>query len=298
MAGTTSSTVAELYANIVADLQPFYEDAVLLPNDQFIMNKFNIAGTSGNTVQVPLTNAATNGATVGEGNSIVAAATGNFDPTGVNITLSKKGVGTDVSEESLEDGGMSVVSNAVLRNLSQGLAQATDVAGFVELKASLTPTDVGAGGANSDFTTNFVISPDALGYASKRAPTVSMFYDNDLDTHNFRATIRDGFKVVRPTFGVPVTSLAAIGSSAETLADIAQAVATLRSVNAPTMLNGFYIAFVDPALELGIASQLNSVTASAIGDLSMIGNRTLLQGIIGQAAGCEFYRTNNLPDAA
>ena len=295
---TTTTGVAELYAEIVADLQAYYDDAVLLPNQQFIMNTFDISGTSGNTIKVPLMNATVDGATVGEGNSILSAATSDFNPTSVSIAIVKRGVGTNVTEESLEDGGMAVVRNAVLTRLSQGLAQATDVAGFAELKASVTGTDTGEGGANSDFTTNFVISPDCLGYGTKRAPTVNMFSDPDLDQHQFRATTRNGFKVVRPTFGVPVTALAATGTAVANLTAISSAVAALRAANAPTMANGLFIAFVDPSLELSIASQLNSVTQGAIGDLSIIGNRALLSGIIGQAAGCEFYRTNNLPDAA
>jgi len=295
---TTKTTVAELYSDIIADLQAYYDSAILLPNRNFIMNSFDIAGTSGNTIKVPLMNATVNGATVSEGASILTAAASDFDPTNATITIVKRGVGTDVTEEALEDGGLALVRNAVLTRLSQGLAQATDLAGFAELKASVTGTDTGAGGANASFTTNFVISPECLAYGSKRAPTVKMFSDPDLDKHQFRATTRNGYKVIRPTFGVPVTSLSVIGTSAESLTSISKAVAALRAANAPTTMGGMYIAFVDPALEYAIATQLNSVTASAIGDLSVIGNRALLTGLIGQAAGCEFYRTNNLPDAS
>jgi hypothetical protein len=298
MAGTTKATVAELYADIVADLQPFYDDAVLLPNPQLIVNQFNIAGSSGNTIKVPLTNSYTVGATVGEGNSIVAAATSNFDPTGATITIVKRGVGTDVSEEALEDGGLAVVRAAVLTRLSRGLAQATDAAGFAQMKAGFGVTDFGEGGSNSTFTTNFVFSPEALAYGAKREPVVTMFYDNDLDVHQMRATVRNGFITLRSGFGARVTARNTVGTATANLTNIAKAVASLRSNNAPEMMSGMYIAIIDPSLEYSIASQLNSVTQAAIGDLSMIGNRALLTGLIGQAAGCEFYRSNNLPDAA
>lgn len=295
---TTSTAIQELYADIVADLVPFYDNAVLLPNPQFILNTFNISGTSGNTVKVPLTNSYTDGATVGEGNSIVAAAASDFDPTSVNITMLKRGVGTDVTEESLEDGGLAVVRQAVLTRLSRGLAQATDKAGFATMKAGFGATDFGEAGTNSAFTTNFVFSPEAIAYATKREPNMTMFYDVDKDTHLMRATIRNGFITLRSAFGARVTANKTVGSATANLTAISQAVASLRSNNAPEMLNGMYIAMIDPSLEFSIASQLNSVTAGSVGDLSVIGNRALLTGLIGQAAGCEFYRTNNLPDAA
>ena len=49
-----------------------------------------------------------------------------------------------------------------------------------------------------------------------------------------------------------------------------------------------------PAAELAIAQQLNSVTEAAIGDLSDVGNRALINGLIGQAAGVQFFRSNNV----
>jgi len=295
---TTKTTVQELYADIVADLQPYYDDAVLLPNPQLITAQFLVSGTAGNVVRIPLTNSYTNGATVGEGNSIVAAAASDFNPLDASITMIKRGVGSDVTAEALEDGGLAVVRQAMLTRLSRGLAQATDVAGFAAMKSGFGATDFGEGGTNADFTTNFVFSPEAMGYGAKREPNVTMFYDNDLDTHQFRATVRNGFATLRSGFGARVTAHATVGTATANLTNIAKAVASLRGQNAPTMMNGLYIAIVDPSLEYSIASQLNSVTQGAIGDLSMIGNRALLTGIIGQAAGCEFYRSNNLPNAA
>ena len=304
---TTKTMVQELYSDIVADLQPYYDDAVLLPNPQLIQTQFNIAGTAGNTINVPLTNEYTNAGDVGEGNSILSGggAAGNvsneddFDPTSVTLLMTKRGTGTNVTEESLEDGGLAVVRNAVLTRLSAGLAGATDTAGFAEMKANFAATDYGVAGANSDFTTNFVFSPEAIAYGSKREPSVTMFYDNDLDLHQFRGSIRNGYKVMRPTFGARVTSERVIGAqTAASLTNIAKAVAALRAANAASDIAGLYAAVIDSSLEYSIASQLNSVTQAAIGDLSVIGNRALLTGLIGQAAGVSFYRSNSLPDAS
>tara|TARA_R110000803_G_scaffold56373_1_gene113704 strand:+ start:271 stop:1164 length:894 start_codon:yes stop_codon:yes gene_type:complete len=294
---TTSVSVEQLYADIIADLQPYYDDAVLLPNPQLISTQFNIAGTSGNQINVPLTDAFVNAGTVGEGNSIIATPS-PFTPTSANITMVKRGVGTNVTAEALEDGGMAVVRNAVLTRLSAGLAGATDGAGFAEMKSGFDATDYGVGGATAAFTTNFVFSPEALAYGAKREPMVTMFYDNDLDKHQFRGTVRNGFKTLRAGFGARVTSETVIGAeTAASLTNISKAVAALRAQNAPGMLNGAYIAIIDSSLEYSIASQLNSVTQTAIGDLSVVGNRALLTGLIGQAAGCEFYRSNSLPNA-
>jgi hypothetical protein len=297
---TTKVTVEQLYSDIISDLQPFYDDAVLLPNPQLIQTQFNISGTSGNQINVPLTNGpATDAGTVGEGNSILAGGTSDFEPTSANISMVKRGVGTNVTEEALEDGGLATVRQAVLTRLSQGLAAATDDAGFAAMKSGFSATDYGVAGANSDFTTNFVFSPEAMAYGAKREPSVTMFYDNDLDLHQFRGTVRNGFVALRSGFGARVISEKVIGAqTAANLTNIAKAVAALRSNNAPTMLSGMYAAIIDSSLEYSIASQLNSVTQAAIGDLSVVGNRAILTGLIGQAAGCEFYRSNSLPDAS
>lgn len=298
---TTRTTVQQLYTDIVTDLMPYFSDQVLLPNAPFILNRFSIAGESGNLVRVPLLNPFTQAAVVGEGNSIANAANTNVQPTNVNITMTKKGVGGDVTEESLEDGGLVLVRNALLTQLSTGLAQATDIEGFVTLMAASgnaavqNDGNISVTGAGSEV--NFVISPMALGYAEKRAPTVKMWFDPDQDTHQFRATVRNGFNNIYPTFVRKLSGSGTIGSSALTLANFAKSVSNLRKVNAPVGQDGLYVAFVGPATEYAIASQLNSVTQAAIGNLSDIGNRSLLTGLIGQAAGMSWYRSNNLPEA-
>jgi hypothetical protein len=58
------------------------------------------------------------------------------------------------------------------------------------------------------------------------------------------------------------------------------------------------VSIIDPALEFDINSTLALAGGAAIGSLSDVGNRALLQGLIGQAAGVMFFRSNNLPDAS
>jgi hypothetical protein len=64
------------------------------------------------------------------------------------------------------------------------------------------------------------------------------------------------------------------------------------------MVGGQYVSIIDPAFEYGIQEQLALAGGvSGIGALSDVGNRALLQGLIGQAAGVVFFRSNNLPTA-
>ena len=132
-AGTSSTSVEQLYADIVADLVPYYMDAVLLPNQEIIKHSMTVAGTSGNQVRFPLMNTYSDAVTVAEGGDIrtTAGAQSNLVPTAANVTFTKKGIATDVSSESLEDGGFDVIRDAVLTRLAGGLAQATDVSGLV-----------------------------------------------------------------------------------------------------------------------------------------------------------------------
>jgi len=299
---TQSSTIGALYSDIVADLIPYYMDAVLLPNQNIITNSLQISGEAGDTVKFPLTNAYVNAGTVGEGNSLSsgapAGATSDFTPTSVSIQVAKRGVGTDVTEEALEDGGLAVVRNAVLTRLAGGLAQATDIAGLVAAKTGATLADTGEGSSAATHTTNFVMSPEALAFASKREPSVRMWYDVDLDKHLFRGSVRNGFVTLRGNFINPVTANSTIGSGTANITAIAKAVAQLRGQNAPVGSDGMYVSIIDPALEFKINEQVSLAGGSAIGSLSDIGNRALMQGLVGQAAGVMFFRSNNLPDAS
>ena len=310
---TTSSQIADLYADVVADLIPFYDNMVLLPNQALILNSYNISGTAGDTVKIPTHDAYTAGATVAEGGHIIAGdSLSDFATSAASVTVVKRGAGSFVTEESLEDGGIATVRTAVTTQLSRAIAQSTDIAGFrVALTnaetaltdiANVTVTKVGP--AAADLTTAdvaVVMSPEAMGYAMKREPTLKMFNDVDRDRHDMVATVRNGFVQVRPGFinGVVSSSVVAESTAAIrcSLDDISQAVTNLRTANAPTDASGFYIACVTPAQEYHLASQLNNVSVSSgnIGDLSVIGNGALLDGLIGQAVGCRFFRSNNLP---
>ena len=299
--GTTSSSIEQLYADIVADLVPYYMDAVLLPNQQIITNSYTITGQAGDTLRIPLTNSWSKAIGVSEGDSILGTGLqSNLVPTAANITVSKYGVATNVTEESLEDGGIDMVRNAVLTRFAGSLALAIDSAGFATANASFTQNGntglTGLTGAGS--RVNFVMSPEALAYAAKREPVVKMWFNPDTDAHEMRGTVRAGFAALRGEFGQRIVSNATVGAATQAnIIAIAKGVANLRTKNAPTMAGGQYVAIIDPAFEYGIQEQIALAGAQTIGSLSDVGNRALLQGIIGQAAGVVFFRNNHLPTA-
>lgn len=298
--GTTSSSIEQLYADIVADLVPYYMDAVLLPNQQIILNSYTISGQAGDTLRIPLTNSWTKATAVTEGDSIIAnGLQSNLVPTAANITVSKYGVATNVTEESLEDGGLDMVRNAVLTRFAGSLALAVDSAGFSVANSSFTThTNTGLALTGAGSRVNFVMSPEALAYAAKREPVVKMWFNPDTDAHEMRGTVRAGFAALRAGFGQRIVSNATVGAATQAnIVAIAKGVANLRTQNAPTMAGGQYVAVIDPAFEYGIQEQIALAGASTIGSLSDVGNRALLQGIIGQAAGVVFFRNNHLPTA-
>lgn len=312
---TTTSGIQELYEDVIADLMPFYDNAVLLPNPSIIMNTFNISGALGNTVRVPKMNAfGVANVSIADGTSILGlqGTQGDFDPTSVSITVLKRGAGTYVSEESLEDGGLAVVRNAVITRLSRSLAQSTDIAGFriafTGAETALTDianvSGIGMDGYAAASLTgadlSIVMSPEALAYAVKREPVVKMFNDVDKDQYEMVATVRNGFVRVYADQirGIAASNLtSAAANISASLDQFSTSVANLRAANAPTDAAGFYTAVVTPVHELALAKQLNQVGIStgAVGALSDVGNQALLDGLIGQAVGCRFFRSNNLP---
>lgn len=312
---TTTGGIQELYEDVIADLMPFYDNAVLLPNPSIIMNTFNISGALGNTVRVPKMNPfGVANVSISDGASILTAqgTQGDFDPTSVSITVLKRGAGTYVSEESLEDGGLAVVRNAVITRLSRSLAQSTDIAGFriAFTGAETALTDIAnvsgigmdgyAAAALTGADLSLVMSPEALAYAVKREPVVKMFNDIDKDQYEMVATVRNGFVRVYADQirGIAASNVAgAAANISASLDQFSTSVANLRAANAPTDAAGFYTAVVTPVHELALAKQLNQVGIStgAVGALSDIGNQALLDGLIGQAVGCRFFRSNNLP---
>ena len=80
---------------------------------------------------------------------------------------------------------------------------------------------------------------------------------------------------------------------------VSTSVAELRKMNAPTDDSGFYAAVVSAAHEFHLAKELNGVggiSSGSIGSISQdLANQALLEGLIGQAVGCRFYRSNNVP---
>ena len=314
---TQSSNINDLYSDVVADLIAYYDNAVLLPNPQLIVNNYNLTGAVGNTMKIPRTNAWPAGNTsVGDNTDLINNGF-NFETDSVSLSVSKKSAGTTISEESLEDGGFDVVRNAVLTRLSRSIAQATDQSGFnIALSGSgsalanlgvINVTNDGklAGQMSGTCDIAVVMSPEALGYAVKREPTVKMFNDIQNDNHDMVATVRNGFAQIGQNgasgqFIRAVASQSGIGGGANvaTLDHFSTSVANLRGVNAPTDLTGFYYAVISPAQELDLAKELNGIGASSgsIGSVSQdLANDALLQSLITQAIGLRFARSNNIP---
>jgi len=302
---TTSTNVAQLYTDLVADLVPFFMNATLLPNSALVRNSINMVGETGGTVRFPVTNPYTNASVVLEGDPIGNAS--NLQPTNVNIELVKRGVGSDVTLEALSDGGYDLVYRSTLQRIGGGLAQATDIAGLLVAADGFDPdtagnnADVGTASALATSSVNLIMSPEALGYAVKdEGPMVETWYDVNTQTHQFRGSIRDGYAAINPKMGVRMTGLNTVGTSVDTIgfniSSVAQGVSLLRVQNAPTLDNGNYIAVIDPAAEFALNEQVALAGGTAaIGSLSDIGNQAFYDGLIGQAVGAAFFRSNNVP---
>jgi len=311
---TYTANITALYEDVVADLIPYYDNFVLLPNPSIILNSYNISGGVGNTMKIPVTNAWTAGnSSVGENTEIIGNADQNFLPTSVSLSVNKRGASTLISEESLEDGGFETVRNAVVTRLSRSIAQATDEKGFNVLASGVETamTDISDLNVTNDGYANtaltgadvaLVMSPEAGAYAVKREPTVKMFNDVNKDNYQMVATVRNGFAQVKSNFIRAIATSNVIGAAAGISASLDQfstSVANLRGQNAPTDGAGFYIAVVTPAQELALAKELNGVggiSSGSIGSVAQdLANQALLEGLIGQAIGCRFVRSNNLP---
>ena len=311
---TNTGGIAGLYANVVADLQAYYDNAVLLPNSMLIPNSINISGGAGDTVQFPLQTAFGVGATLTEMEDIITNHPNDFAATGLNIQAVKRGSGTYVTEESLEDGQFDQVRNAVVSQLSSSAANATDIAGFrsivngtevvptdadvldgTGLNALLVNSTVGAAAGAIDL--NVVFSPQAMGYMEKRAIVAKMEEDVQFDRHIVTGTVRNGFGKLRNDFTKCVGSITGslVTTDNATLSDFAQAVALLRASNAPADASGFYYAAITPQVEYILSSFINGVNGStSVGSLSDVGNRALVDAVISEAIGIRWLRTNNL----
>ena len=295
---TGSDTIAQMYADIVQDLVPYYLDKTLLQNSAIIRMQLNVEGQGGGQIRIPVATVPTAAATVNEGTSILAVSNSNLTPTAANITFAKRGSASDVTQEAIEDGLFDNVVGATLDRLSGVLATGTDSAGTALMKTSFTNND-GVTGANAAFTQSFIMSPDAMAFGSARTPTVNTWFNPNLDLHEFRATTRNGFAVLDSRFGRTIKSNALGGSQAEAnVQAIATSVANLRSVNAPVGADGNYVGVIDAGLELAINKQIAGVGGSTVGALSDIGNNALRNAFASVLAGCTLYRSNLLPDAS
>ena len=86
---TSTGNITALYEDVVADLIPYFDNLVLLPNPQLIVNSYNIQGGVGNTMKIPVTNAWTSAnSSVGENQAIIGNADQDFLPTSVRSWLS------------------------------------------------------------------------------------------------------------------------------------------------------------------------------------------------------------------
>ena len=229
------------------------------------------------------------------------------------LSVNKRGAGSKVSNESLED-VPGTVATATTTRLARAIAQGTDIAGFrVMLSGAETAmTDISDINVTNDGHTNAVLdgtsnelamvfSPEAGGYASKRTPTVKMFEDIDTDAVEFVATVRNGFAQIKPTYIRTVAS-GGIGANVAASASLdffATSIANLRALNAPTDATGFYMACITAGQELQLSKELNGVggiSSGSIGSVAqMAANDALLQGLVSVAIGARFIRSNNLP---
>ena len=317
MASTTN--VANLYEDVVADLIPYFDNFVLLPNQQLILNAYNISGGTGNTMNVPVTNAWTTGATIAAGAKIIdvggddqADPVNDFAPSSVSITAVKRGSGTIVTSEDFEDAGYDTVRNAVVTRLSRAIAQSTDKGGFNVMASdsetamtNLANVTVGMDGLSAtanvgDCELGYVFSDHALGYMVKRDPEVKMHEQVNRDRIEVVSTVRNGFKQIHPTFIRAIATKEGIAqANAATLDYFSTSVANLRNVNAVADFQGLYAGVITPGQELALSKELNglgSVSSGSIGSVAQdLANDALLQGLITQAIGISFIRSNNTP---
>jgi len=312
----SSGNLNDLYSDIVADLIPYYDNAVLLPNPSLIVNSYNLEGGVGNTVKIPVTNAyGTSNVSIADNASILTLAGTNsdFNPSNVSLSVVKRGTGSRVSTESMEDGGMSTVAGATTMRLAKSIANSTDIAGFrtmlsgseAELTdiANINVTNDGYAAATlgSGCELAVVFSPEAGAYAVKRQPEVKMFEDIDTDSVEFVATLRNGFAQVQTSFirAIATEGLSANAATSASLDQFATSIANLRAVNAPTDAGGFYIACITPGQELHLSKELNGVGGIASGSIGSVAqlaaNDALLQGLVSVAVGARFVRSNHLP---
>jgi hypothetical protein len=314
MSTNSANLLNKLFEEVSGDLIAHYDNSVLMPSSELISNSYNLVGAVGNSMRIPVTNAWATGASGISESADIAAESGavqDFNPTAVDLPVGKRGAFSYVTAEALEDGGLSTVSNAVSTRLARSIAQSTDQSAF---KYMLNNTDVAPATAdlldgadsnvelvNNTLTGNLdlcpVFSPEAMAYCVKRQPELKMWEDVKFDQTSMVATMRNGFAQIQRDFIKAVGGNTAVGATAQkaTLAAFAEAVAKLRSENAPTDAAGFYFAAISPAIELQLVDQLTHIANGAtVGSLSSTGDRMLIDSLVGQAVGIRYLRSNNI----
>ena len=303
---TGDSQIQAMYSDIVGDLAVYFNNMVLLPNASLIALNYPIQGAVGNTVKIPVQSAYDPAEIVPEARDIIPDYANDFATTAVMLEVAKRGAGTFISSEAVEDGGASVVTSSVVNQLAQALAQATDIAGFQTLltgaegtvtKAAIDASGIEVVGTAASGTADYcvVMSPQAGAYAAKRAPSVNMDADINADGWVTTGTARNGFAQVRPEFIVGMASTSGTGAGI-TVDHVAEAVAKLRSANAPTGADGNYVGVLSPWQEYALGKELATAGSNGfIQNPSVIGNQTLATGAIGTLLGVTFYRSNNMP---
>jgi len=314
MSVTTSSLFNVLFEEVSADLIPYYDNSVLLPSPTLIVNSYNLEGAVGNKMRIPVTNAwGLASSAIGEGTDISGTPGTNpdFAPTAVDLAVNKRGAFSYVNMEALEDGGVETVRNSVVTRLSRMLAQSTDEAGFRVMlnnteTAPANASDLdGTTGNNIELVNTItgnqdicpVFSPEAMGYAVKRSAELKSFEDVSFDRIEMVSTLRNGFAQIQKDYIKAVAGNTQVGATAQkaTLGNFGEAVAKLRDVNAPTDASGFYYAAISAAVELQLVDQLTHIAnGGTVGSLSALGDRVLIDSLVGQASGIRFLRSNNI----
>jgi len=314
MSTNSANLINKLFEEVSGDLIAHYDNNVLMPSNTLITNSYNLVGAIGNTMRIPITNAWTTGANNIDESDDIAGESGavqDFNPEAITLAVGKRGSFSYVTAEALEDGGLSTVSNAVSLRLARSIAQGTDQSAF---KYMLNNTDTapataavldGSTGSNVELVNTItgsqdicpVFSSEAMAYAVKRSPELKMWEDVKLDQTSMVATMRNGFAQIDKSFIKAVAGNTAIGATAQkaTLANFGEAVAKLRSANAPTDAAGYYFAAISPSVELQLIDQLTHIAnGGTVGSLSSTGDRVLMDALVGQAVGIRFLRSNNI----
>lgn len=313
MSVTTASLFNVLFEEVSADLIPYYDNSVLLPSPTLIVNSYNLEGAVGNKMRIPVTNAwglSASGIAEGSDISLTPGTNPDFAPTAVDLDVNKRGAFSYVNMEALEDGGVETVRNSVVTRLSRMLAQSTDEAGFRVMlnnteTAPANASDLDGTGSTVELVNTVtvnqdicpVFSPEAMGYAVKRSAELKSFEDVSFDRMEMVATLRNGFAQIDKTFVKAVAGNTTVGATLHkaTLGDFGKAVAKLRDVNAPTDSSGFYYAAISAAIELQLIDQLTHIAnGGTVGSLSALGDRVLIDSLVGQASGIRFLRSNNI----